>query len=301
MMSPTSSPSSGTGNVANGPMTELHEEKVVGVEIDLDRLLVARHRHHAVVGRRAHRALRAQMVEVRVGVLEQRLVAEEVDLVVVDHVPPIPPAGPALTAYAKRVLSIQDLCWAIAQHAPPEPMTSTRRIGTESSATRTALLDAAQQVLLEEGYAAATSRRVAARAGLKPQLVHYYFRTMDDLFLALVRRGAEQNLERQAEALASPEPLRALWELSSDPAASALDDRIRCAGQPPQGDPGGAGVVRRAVPPTADRSVDRDLRALRHRRPQLPARGDDRHHDEPLAGDGHGTAPRDDGWACRDA
>ncbi|MGO9854340.1 MAG: TetR/AcrR family transcriptional regulator [Acidimicrobiales bacterium] len=101
-------------------------------------------------------------------------------------------------------------------------MTSTRRIGTESSATRTALLDAAQQVLLEEGYAAATSRRVAARAGLKPQLVHYYFRTMDHLFLALVRRGAEQNLERQAEALASPEPLRALWELSSDPAGTAL-------------------------------------------------------------------------------
>jgi AcrR family transcriptional regulator len=100
--------------------------------------------------------------------------------------------------------------------------TSTRRIGAESSATRTALLDAAQQVLLEEGYAAATSRRVAARAGLKPQLVHYYFRTMDDLFLALVRRGAERNLERQAEALASPHPLRALWELSSDPAASAL-------------------------------------------------------------------------------
>jgi AcrR family transcriptional regulator len=100
--------------------------------------------------------------------------------------------------------------------------TSTRRIGAEGSATRSALIDAAQQVLLEEGYAAATSRRVAARAGLKPQLVHYYFRTMDDLFLALVRRGAEQNLERQAEALASPQPLRALWELSNDPASSAL-------------------------------------------------------------------------------
>jgi AcrR family transcriptional regulator len=100
--------------------------------------------------------------------------------------------------------------------------TSTRRLGAESSATRTALLDAAQQVILEEGYAGATSRRVAARAGLKPQLVHYYFRTMDDLFLALVRRGAEQNLERQAEALASPRPLRALWELSNDPTGTAL-------------------------------------------------------------------------------
>jgi len=99
---------------------------------------------------------------------------------------------------------------------------SARRIGAENSATRAALLDAAQQLILEEGYAAATSRRVAAKAGLKPQLVHYYFRTMDDLYLALVRRGAEQNLERQAAALSSPQPLRALWEFSSDPAGARL-------------------------------------------------------------------------------
>jgi AcrR family transcriptional regulator len=101
-------------------------------------------------------------------------------------------------------------------------MSTTRRLGAEDSATRTALLDAAQHLLLEEGYAAVTSRRVAARAGLKPQLVHYYFRTMDDLFLALVRRGAEQNLERQARALAAPKPLRALWEFSSDPVGTRL-------------------------------------------------------------------------------
>lgn len=101
-------------------------------------------------------------------------------------------------------------------------MTSARRIGTEGSATRAALLDAALDLMVEEGYAAVTSRRVAARAGLKPQLVHYYFRTMDDLFLALVRRGGARNLERQARALASAQPLRALWELSSDPSDSTL-------------------------------------------------------------------------------
>jgi AcrR family transcriptional regulator len=101
-------------------------------------------------------------------------------------------------------------------------MASPRRIGAEDSETRAALLDAAQQLMLDEGYAAVTSRRVAAGAGLKPQLVHYYFRTMDDLFLALLRRGAEQNLERQARALASPQPLRALVEFSSEPAGVAL-------------------------------------------------------------------------------
>jgi TetR/AcrR family transcriptional regulator len=101
-------------------------------------------------------------------------------------------------------------------------VTSTRRIGAEASKSRAALLDAAQALMLEEGYAAVTSRRVAAKAGLKPQLVHYYFRTMDDLFLALFRRGAEHNLERQAKALASDQPLRALWAFSSEPAGVAL-------------------------------------------------------------------------------
>jgi len=74
----------------------------------------------------------------------------------------------------------------------------------------------------EEGYAAMTSRRIAAKAGLKPQLVHYYFRTMDDLFLALLRRGAEENRERLARALAASDPLRAVWDMCSDTEGAAL-------------------------------------------------------------------------------
>jgi AcrR family transcriptional regulator len=100
--------------------------------------------------------------------------------------------------------------------------TTARRIGTETSKTRGVLLDAAERLMLEEGYAAVTSRRIAARAGLKPQLVHYYFRTMDDLFLALFRRRADQGLERQARALDSAQPLWSLWDLSRDPRGTAL-------------------------------------------------------------------------------
>ena len=76
--------------------------------------------------------------------------------------------------------------------------------------------------MLEEGYAAVTSRRVAERAALKPQLVHYYFRTMDELFLAAFRRRAEQGLEVQALVLQAPQPLWALWRFSTDPAATAI-------------------------------------------------------------------------------
>ena len=87
--------------------------------------------------------------------------------------------------------------------------------GIRDSAARTALVRATAQIMLEEGYAAATSRRVAAKAGVKPALVHYYFPTMDDLFLAVFRAGAENNLERQREALIDSEPLHALWRLNS--------------------------------------------------------------------------------------
>jgi AcrR family transcriptional regulator len=101
-------------------------------------------------------------------------------------------------------------------------MTTVRRIGAPDAKNRSVLLDAAERLMLEEGYAAVTSRRVAQKAALKPQLVHYYFRTMDDLFLAAFRRRAEDGLRLQAQALQSPQPLWALWRFSTDPAATAL-------------------------------------------------------------------------------
>jgi TetR/AcrR family transcriptional regulator len=97
-----------------------------------------------------------------------------------------------------------------------------RRIGTPTSKTRSTLLNAAEALMRESGYAAVTSRRVAARAGLKPQLVHYYFRTMDDLFLAMFGRVAAGFFHRQNAILESSEPLKALWELTSDPKGVVL-------------------------------------------------------------------------------
>lgn len=38
---------------------------------------------------------------------------------------------------------------------------------------------------------------------------------MDDLFLALWRRYVDDNIMRQVQALASPQPLRAMWEYSN--------------------------------------------------------------------------------------
>ncbi|WP_310773890.1 TetR/AcrR family transcriptional regulator [Mycobacterium sp. Z3061] len=96
-------------------------------------------------------------------------------------------------------------------------MTSARRIGAPDAKNRGLLLDAAEKLMLEEGYAAVTSRRLAGEAGLKPQLVHYYFRTMEELFLAVFRRRAEEGLQAQSRLLQSPQPLWALWKFGSDP------------------------------------------------------------------------------------
>jgi AcrR family transcriptional regulator len=99
---------------------------------------------------------------------------------------------------------------------------TSRRIGAPDSKSRALLLDAAEALLLEEGYAAVTSRRVAARAGLKPQLVHYYFRTMDDLFLEVFRRRADENLTRFEAAIAADGSLRSLWRLNADARGAAF-------------------------------------------------------------------------------
>jgi AcrR family transcriptional regulator len=102
-------------------------------------------------------------------------------------------------------------------------MASARRHGTQDTKARTALLDAAEQLMLEEGYAAVSSRRVAKRAGVHAALVHYYFGLMDDLYIAVFRRRAEWMIERQAEALSSAQPLWALWDLTHEQANTALN------------------------------------------------------------------------------
>lgn len=94
-------------------------------------------------------------------------------------------------------------------------MVSTRRIGSQTSATRDAILGAAIQVLQEEGAGALTASSVAKKVGVKAHMVHYYFRSMEELVLALVRQHGVLGLKNTARAIASDEPLRALWEVET--------------------------------------------------------------------------------------
>jgi AcrR family transcriptional regulator len=104
-------------------------------------------------------------------------------------------------------------------------MAEPRRSRAPRAATaekRARILDATEEIMLKEGYAAVSSRSVAAAVGIQAPLVHYYFPTIDELFVAVLRRRALRNVGRMAEALASPEPLRAWWALASDTRGTAL-------------------------------------------------------------------------------
>jgi AcrR family transcriptional regulator len=101
-------------------------------------------------------------------------------------------------------------------------MARTRAGRLDESETRTALLDAAETLMVEHGYAAVTQRRVASTAGVNSGLVYYYFGTMDDLFLQLFRRRSERSLERLRQMLDDPQPLWALWEQFHDPSGNAI-------------------------------------------------------------------------------
>lgn len=107
----------------------------------------------------------------------------------------------------------------------PTPKSKDPRKGPDTGKdadARTRLMEATAYIMREEGYAAATSRRVAARAGVRSALVYYYFPTMDDLFVAVLREGSEASLARMRQAITADEPLRVLWAMNADSRWSGL-------------------------------------------------------------------------------
>jgi AcrR family transcriptional regulator len=82
-------------------------------------------------------------------------------------------------------------------------------------ATRTetagALLDAAERLLVEVGHAGISTRRLAAEAGANQGLVHYYFGSMDELFVQVLERFTDRLVARQREMYAADLPFIEKW------------------------------------------------------------------------------------------
>ena len=67
-----------------------------------------------------------------------------------------------------------------------------RQISDARQQATTALMDAAEDLLYEVGYAGVTTRAVAEAAGVNHGLVHYYFGSMDELLTQTLERFVEQ-------------------------------------------------------------------------------------------------------------
>lgn len=113
-------------------------------------------------------------------------------------------------------------------------MVGDRGFLSTGTRTRLKLIEAASDILGDEGYVAFTARRIAARADLKAQLVHYYFSSMEDLVVTVFQRTSAAYFRLHDEALSAPRPLRALWELNSNmPEANRMMEFVALARQYP--------------------------------------------------------------------
>jgi AcrR family transcriptional regulator len=112
---------------------------------------------------------------------------------------------------------------------PPKRVKPARRRAKQQRARDTvdAILEAAAHVLLREGYARATTNRIADVAGVSVGTIYQYFTNKDAIFEALIRReidGLKQRLEE-----ASPNPDLAL----ADALRSLLSSIMRARPEAP--------------------------------------------------------------------
>ncbi len=86
---------------------------------------------------------------------------------------------------------------------------------TKSSAARSAaeeaLLDGAERLLVEQGHAGITTRRLAEAAGVNHGLVHYYFGSNENLLARALERFTERLIERQRVLYAADVPFLEKW------------------------------------------------------------------------------------------
>jgi AcrR family transcriptional regulator len=89
--------------------------------------------------------------------------------------------------------------------SPVAPKTAARAAAEE------ALLDAAERLLADAGYAGITTRRLAAEAGVNHGLVHYYFGSNENLLVHALERFTGRLIARQRELYAACVPFADKW------------------------------------------------------------------------------------------
>lgn len=72
-------------------------------------------------------------------------------------------------------------------------------------------MDAAERLLIKEGHARLSTRRVAQEARVNHGLVHHYFGSMEELLMQVLERFTAALIERQREMYATDAPFIEKW------------------------------------------------------------------------------------------
>jgi AcrR family transcriptional regulator len=79
------------------------------------------------------------------------------------------------------------------------------------STAEEALLDAAERLLVDVGYAGVSTRRLAEEAGVNHGLVHYYFGSIENVLVRTLERFTDRLTARQRELYAADVPFIEKW------------------------------------------------------------------------------------------
>src|SRR5215212_2696871 len=71
--------------------------------------------------------------------------------------------------------------------------------------TEDRFLDAAERLLAETGHAGITTRRLAEEAAANHGLVHYYFGSIENLFVRVLERFTDRLIARQRALYSAPD------------------------------------------------------------------------------------------------
>ncbi len=84
-------------------------------------------------------------------------------------------------------------------------MTHVAKVSTARTSAEGALLDAAERLLVDLGYAGITTRRLAEAAGVNHGLVHYYFGSIEQVLVRTLERFTDRLIARQRAMYAAPD------------------------------------------------------------------------------------------------
>lgn len=86
-----------------------------------------------------------------------------------------------------------------------------RSVSQARTDATTAILDAAERLLIEVGHAAISTRKLAEEAGVNAGLIHYYFGSMEEVFLQVLERFTARLTRRQVAMYGGDLPFIEKW------------------------------------------------------------------------------------------